>query len=303
MPVQAISPAMLADLDPDPSRPVLIAGPTGSGKSGLALALALARGGVVVNADALQVFAGWPVLTAQPGPEERARVPHLLYGHLPLDAATSVGDWLREVAPILEGPRPIIVGGTGLYLSALTEGLAPIPPIPAEVRTQAMARLRQDGLAALLADLDPDSAARIDPRNPARVLRAWEVLHGTGRGIARWQDATPAALLPQDRATALVLDAPPDWLSPRLDRRFGAMLDAGALDEARAAEPGWDAGRQSSRAIGAAELVAHVRGEITLEAARQAATQATRQYAKRQRTWFRARMGGWRRVPAQALSV
>ena len=287
---------ILADLPPD--RPVLIAGATASGKSALALAIAEAQGGTIVNADALQVFANWRVLTARPSDDDLARAPHALYGHVPGDAEYSVGHWLREAAPLLETTRPIIVGGTGLYFTALTEGLAEIPATPPAIRAEADARMAAKGRETLLAELDPATAARIDTLNPMRVQRAWEVQRSTGRGLAAWQDDTPPPLLPLARTTALLIDAPKDWLTPRIETRFDRMLDAGALDEARANLATWDAARPSSRAIGAPELIAHLRDEMTLEDARAAAIIATRQYAKRQRTWFRARMRGWRHVPA-----
>ncbi len=275
--------------------PILIAGPTASGKSALALEIASRFGGVIVNADALQVYGNWRILTARPDADELARAPHRLYGHLDADAAYSVGHWLRDVAPLLAGPeRPIVVGGTGLYLSALTEGLAEIPPIPPEIRTEADARLAEQGLGTLLADLDAETAARIDTRNPARVQRAWEVLHATGRGLAHWQRRTPPPLLPLSRAQALRLEVPRDVLADRIARRFDWMLANGVLAEVQANLPDWNSRRASSRAIGATELIAHLRGEASLDEAREAAIIATRQYAKRQRTWFRARMGDWR---------
>ncbi|MGR3374937.1 tRNA (adenosine(37)-N6)-dimethylallyltransferase MiaA [Pseudooceanicola nanhaiensis] len=285
-----------SDLDPD--RPVLIAGPTASGKSALAIAIAERDGGVVVNADASQVFANWRVLTARPSAAEEARVPHRLFGHVPGDAAYSVGHWLREVAPLLGGARPIIVGGTGLYFTALTEGLAEIPETPAEVRAEADALRRDGGADALLGAIDAETLSRIDRQNPMRVQRAWEVQRATGRGLAAWQDATPPPLLPLERAQPLLVEAGKDWLNDRIARRFDAMLAEGALEEARANLPGWDPALPSSRAIGAPELIAHLRGEMTREEARAAATIATRQYAKRQRTWFRARMKAWRPLPA-----
>ena len=292
-------------LDPvtlDPDRPVLIAGPTASGKSALALAVAEARGGVIVNADALQVYSSWRILSARPSVDEEAAWPHRLYGHVAPEQDYSVGHWLREVAPLLEdGPRPIIVGGTGLYFSALTEGLAEIPVPPPEVRAEADRLRAAAGVAALCEALDAATRARIDTGNPRRVQRAWEVQAATGRGLAAWQDATPPPLVPLGACTPILVDAPKHWLDPRLARRFDAMLDAGALDEVRANLDGWDAARPASQAIGAAELVAHLRGELTLDAAREAAIIATRQYAKRQRTWFRARMRGWHRVPAGDL--
>jgi tRNA dimethylallyltransferase len=285
---------------PDPDRPVLIAGPTASGKSGLALRIAQAQGRVVVNADALQVHAPWRVLSARPGETDLTRAPHLLYGHVPLGAEYSVGHWLREVAPLLQiHPNPVIIGGTGLYLSALTEGLAAIPPTPPAVRHEAEERLRTQGLAALLADLDPATAARIDRLNPPRVQRAWEVLRATGRGLAEWQDETAPPLIPLSQSTPLLLMPDRDWLARRIERRFAAMLRDGALEEARAVLPHWPSTAHGgamplwTRAIGAAELVAHLRGEISLAEAAAAATRATRQYAKRQQTWFRSRMRDW----------
>jgi len=275
---------------------VLIAGPTASGKSALAMAIAEAGGGRIVNADALQVFEDWRVLTARPSLTDEARVPHALYGHVPRDLAYSVGHWLRDVAPLLSGPRPIVVGGTGLYFTALTEGLADIPDVPVTVSHAAAAKLKEDGLDAMVADLDPGSRSRIDLRNPRRVLRAWEVLEATGRGIADWQDETGPALLPLESATALLLEAPPDWLNPRIEARFDAMLDEGLLDEARANRPGWHPALPSAKAIGAADVMAHVDGALDLAALRNNVAIQSRQYAKRQRSWFRARMAGWRRI-------
>ncbi len=277
-------------------RPLLIAGPTASGKSAIALELAARAGGVIVNADALQVFANWRVLTARPSIEEETIARHALYGHVAADVAYSVGHWLREVAPLLGGPdRPIIIGGTGLYFSALTQGLAEIPETPPEIRAEADRRLATEGPQALLDEIDPATTARIDRLNPVRIQRAWEVQRATGRGLAAWQDETPAPLLPLADAETLLIDAGKDWLLARINRRFDAMLANGALDEVRANMAGWDPDRPSAKAIGAPDLIAHLRGEITLEAARDRAIIATRQYAKRQRTWFRARMQGWTR--------
>lgn len=281
-----------------PDRPVLIAGATASGKSALALAIAEASGGVIVNADALQVFENWRVVTARPSADDEARAPHLLYGHIPGDQDYSVGHWLREVAPILQGTkRPIIVGGTGLNLTALTEGLADIPLTPPAIRKEGEARFAEGGLPALLGDLDPDTLARIDTRNPARVARAWEVQHTTGRGLASWQDDTPPPLLPLSSACAFHLDAERDWLRDRIERRFDIMLDEGALEEARQNLATWDPKAPSSKAIGAPELIAHLQGQMSLDEARQAAIIASQQYAKRQRTWFRKRMRNWQVIP------
>jgi tRNA dimethylallyltransferase len=289
-------PASLRDLPPD--RPVLIAGPTASGKSALALALAATQGGIIVNADALQVYAGWPLLTAQPTPADLARARHALYGHLPHDAAYSVGAWLADVEPLLTGPvRPIITGGTGLYFHALTRGLAVIPPTPPAIRVKADTLSLPD----LLAPLDPATRDRIDTQNRARVQRAWEVLQATGRPLSAWQDDTPAPRLPLSATTAVVLRPDPAWLNVRIETRFDTMLAAGALDEARAMLPHWNPAHLSSRAIGAADLIAHLQGRLTLSEARAAAITASRQYAKRQRTWFRNRMQGWTPITLPAL--
>lgn len=285
---------------PPPERPVLLAGPTASGKSALALALAEAQGRVVVNADALQVHDAWQVLTARPDAADLRRAPHLLYGHVPRGAEHSVGHWLREVAPLLAlRPAPVLVGGTGLFFTALTEGLAEIPPVPPAVRLDAQARLETEGLAALVAGLDGATRDRIDTANPARVMRAWEVLAATGRGLAAWQAETGPPLLAPDAAERWVLDPGPA-LAGRIADRFDSMLAGGAVDEARAALPHWpDGGTRPpwTRAIGAAELVAALRGQMSWDEARATAIAATRAYAKRQRTWLRNRLGGWQRLP------
>ena len=275
--------------------PVLIAGPTGSGKSALAMDLAARDGRLIVNADALQVFDCWRVLSARPSVAAEAALPHALYGHIGRDQDYSVGAWLREVAGLLTRPV-VIVGGTGLYFRALTEGLAEIPPIPAAIRTEADA-LRLSGQVDVMRQaLDAATAAKTDLLNPVRVQRAYEVQRATGRGMAAWQADTSAPLLPLCDAQTLVLQPTVPWLDARIARRFSVMLDEGALDEARAALPHWQADRPWARAIGAPELVAHLRGESTLNAARDAAILASRQYAKRQRTWFRTRMAEWTKV-------
>lgn len=275
--------------------PVLIAGPTASGKSALALEIATRHGGVIVNADALQVFDGWRILTARPCDDDLAQTEHLLYGHVPFMRDYSVGRWLREVAQILDKSpdRPIIVGGTGLYFKALTEGLANIPATPPEIRTRADQLLADQGLDALLIALDPATLARIDRKNPVRVQRAWEVQQATGRGLAEWQDMTPPALLPLERTAPIVMNSDRDWLNARIDARFEMMLQNGVLAEAREMEKHWNPAHLSAKAIGAAHLIAHIRGEITLDQVREATRIASHQYAKRQRSWFRARMDGW----------
>lgn len=285
---------IIAEAGPD--RPVLIAGPTASGKSALALEIVARHGGVIVNADALQVYGNWRVLTARPSLAEERTAPHLLYGHIAFDAPYSTGHWLRDVAPVLAGPRPVIVGGTGLNFTALTEGMAEIPLTPAAIRARGDAIMATEGIGALLAGIDPETARRIDRANPARVQRAWEVLQTTGRGLADWQDTTPPPLLALADCLPLVLNPERDWLTERISRRFDTMLEQGALDEARENLPGWDPHRPSSRAIGAPELIAHLQGTMTLDQARTRAVIASRQYAKRQRTWFRNRMKHWQAV-------
>ncbi len=287
--------ARLDAAPPDPARPVLLAGPTASGKSALALHLAVAQGRVILNADALQVYAMWQVLSARPDATDCARAPHFLYGHVQHDQDWSAGHWLRAVAALLEDhPNPVIVGGTGLYFRALTEGLVEIPPTPKSIRAHADAIQAQHGAAALLADLDPATRARIDCANPARVQRAWEVLQATGQGLAAWQDRTPPPLLPQAATTPYVLRPDVAWLDARITVRFRQMVAQGAVDETRAVLPFWDARAPWAKAIGAPELIAYLQGQISWHEAIDSATLATRQYAKRQRTWFRNRMRGWR---------
>ena len=279
------------------TQPVLIAGPTASGKSALAMALAQRDGRIIVNADALQVYARWRTLTARPSPEDEAAAPHRLYGHVGRDVSYSVGKWLDDVAAVLSLGKPIvIVGGSGLNLTALTIGLADIPISPPEIRALADSRKAAEGIGALLAELDPATRARIDPANPARVQRAWEVLKFTGRGLADWHNTTPPALIPLADADCIALRPDVDWLNERIDRRFDQMIAAGALDEVAAELPYWVPNQPSSQAIGAAELVGYLRGEILLKDAVHASKLASRQYAKRQRTWLRSKMGGWRGI-------
>lgn len=276
----------------DPQRPVLIAGPTASGKSALAARIVAEQGGVIVNADALQVYANWRILTARPSAEEEAALPHALYGHVARDQPYSTGHWLRDVAALATDRRPVIVGGTGLYFMALTEGLAEIPPTPPEIRHEADGR----SLAELVAALDPRTAARIDLRNRARVQRAWEVLTATGRPLCAWQDETGPALFPRASVSAFVMRPDPDWLNARIDDRFDRMMADGALEEAEREADEFEPTRPSSRAIGAPELIAAIRGECALSDAVHHAKLASRQYAKRQRTWFRNRMRDWTEI-------
>lgn len=283
-------PAIPADL------PVLIAGPTASGKSALALAIAEREGGVIVNADASQVYDCWRVLTARPSSDEEARAPHLLYGHVSCAETYSTGQWLRAAAPLLSlGERPIFVGGTGLYFQALTRGMADIPPVPAAIRTQADAL----SLDELRAGIDARTAAGLDLDNRARVQRAWEVHQTTGRGLAEWQAKTPAPLLSTANCVPIVLDVDKDWLWSRIIRRFDVMLHTGALEEVAAMQDHYDPALPAFRAIGVPELMAYLAGTVTLDEARNRAAIATRQFAKRQRTWFRSKMSDWHKVTPQ----
>ncbi len=280
---------------------VLIAGPTASGKSALAVALAQATGGVVVNADSQQVYDTWRILTARPSAAEEAAAPHRLYGHVPLDQPYSVGHWLTEIAPLLDGPLPVIVGGTGLYFKALTQGLAPIPIVPEEIRAAAEADLERLGLIAFTARLgeaDPATVASLDTDNPRRVLRAWEVLVATGVGLAEWRGRTPAPLLPVGDALALALTPEREALYARCDARFDQMIEAGAVEEVRTVMAmDLPASAPGLKAVGASELMAWQRGEISRDDAAERAKMETRRYAKRQLTWIRNQMADWHHLP------
>ena len=276
---------------------MLIAGPTASGKSALALAIAESIGGEVVNADSMQVYDGLAVLSARPSAAEMGLIPHHLYGFVPSSRAYSVGEWLTEVSAL--SGRLIVVGGTGLYLNALTRGLAVIPATPAEIRATAdRLRATPEGLGQMVAGLDAPTRARIDLQNPVRVQRAWEVLTATGRGIVEWQAETPPPLIAPESAHLLVLQSERDWLAGRIARRFHLMIEQGAVDEVRAMLPRWDAEALWAKAIGAADLVAYLQGYATLDEAIERAIIASRQYAKAQRSFFRGRMRDWNWVGA-----
>ncbi len=274
---------------------IIVAGPTASGKSALALALAQAVNGVVINADSMQVYAGLRVLTARPSPADEALAPHRLYGVLAPSDLCSVGRWRALALAEMEaawaaGRLPVVVGGTGLYLRALTQGLSPIPEIPETVRAETRAlleRLGNQAFHARLAGRDPVMAARLHPGNSQRLARAWEVLEATGRSLADWQDQPAPDRL--EAATATVLLAPPrEALYQSCDRRFLAMLEQGALDEVAALMAlRLDPALPVMKALGVPELAAHLAGRLGLEQAMAQAQQATRHYAKRQSTWFR----------------
>jgi len=276
---------------------VLIAGPTASGKSAAALALADHIGGVVINADSMQVYREAPILTAQPDAQARARAPHLLYGHVSAREVYSVGRYADDARRALDEARamkkiPIFTGGTGLYFAALADGLAQIPPIPAEIREEARALLVRIGVEALHARLkerDPETAAQLRPSDPQRTLRAYEVFEATGRPLAHWQSDTGAPLLKDVRPARFVLNPERLVLRTRIAERFEAMMEQGGLEEALALAD-LDPALPAAKLLGLRPLIAHARGEVDREAAISLAVTATRQFAKRQMTWFRNRM-------------
>ena len=275
---------------------VLVTGPTASGKSGLALALAETVGGVVINADSMQVYRELAILTARPGPEALARAPHRLYGVLPGDAPCSAGRWralaLAEIeAALAERRLPVVAGGTGLYLRALQRGLADLPEIPEKIRTAVRARHAALGAAAFhaaLAARDPVMGARLHPSDGQRAIRAWEVLEATGRSLADWQAERAVGDAPSYRFLQVVLAPPRAALYAACDGRFATMLERGALEEVRALLGlGLDPALPVMKALGVPELAAHLRDGLALDAAVSQAQQATRRYAKRQMTWLR----------------
>ncbi len=280
---------------PPPKPAIVIAGPTASGKSGLALTIAREFDGVVINADSMQVYDALPLLTARPGPADMAQAPHRLYGILPPSEICSAARWRDLAAAEMDaawaaGKLPVLTGGTGLYLRTAMEGISPVPEIPDAIRAQARARLAEMGNQAfhnLLAKRDPEMAERLDPGNSQRLSRAWEVLEATGRSLAEWQ-AEPREGAVAARWLTLVLAPARPRLYAQCDARFRVMMAAGALDEVRAFEPLRLApDLPIGKALGRRELARHLAGELDLESAVAAAQQATRNYAKRQATWFR----------------
>ena len=284
------------------ARPILIAGATASGKSALAIKIAKKLGGIIINADAMQVYEGWKILTARPTKQDQRNVSHLLYGHVDNKEAYSVGDWLRQVTPLLDGNhRPIIVGGTGLYFRALTEGLANIPKIPEEYKKKSSELIQNGKMLDMVADFDEVTRSKIDLQNPVRVARAWEVLQATGKSIVTWQADTPPPILNINKCDAILMHSSTHWLNERIKIRFEAMLDKGVLEEITENSQSWDPQLQSSQAIGATQLIEYNLGRISIEKATELAVIASRQYAKRQKTWFRKRMENWRTVIAEYI--
>lgn len=285
---------------------VLIAGPTASGKSRFALDVARRTGGVIVNADSMQVYSGLSVLTARPDAGQFAAAPHFLYGHVDPRTAYSTGAWLRDVARLhregaFAGRRPIFVGGTGLYFRGLLAGLSEMPQIPAQIRDRWRRRLLEEGgpkLHQALMQEDPMAAASLSPADGQRIARALEVLEASGRSILHWRSAGAAPLADDTGALKLVIEPDREVLVERIERRFDEMLRLGALEEARAMLGlRLDPGLPATKAIGLRELQAHLKGEIPRAEAVSRAKAATRQYAKRQTTWFRNQLAPtWHRL-------
>ena len=276
------------------NKPILLVGPTASGKSKLAMSLAIKLERQIVNADSLQVYNNWRILTARPTSEDEAIIQHHLYGHKAPDEEYSVGHWLRELSGILNTNKNlIIVGGTGLYFTALTEGLVNIPKISNKVKTMGKKKLNDMGVASLLKDLDKETLENLDTKNPMRVVRAWEVFQETGKSLKRWHSETEPSILPLSECHPLVINPGKADLDKKIRRRFEKMIKIGALDEARRNMVGWNENSIASKAIGASELISHLRGELSIDQAIDQASIATRQYAKRQKTWIKARMADW----------
>ncbi|MGQ0527178.1 MAG: tRNA (adenosine(37)-N6)-dimethylallyltransferase MiaA [Alphaproteobacteria bacterium] len=278
----------------------IVAGPTASGKSAYALDLAVKKNGVIVNCDSLQIYDGLPILTAQPGVDDKDAAPHELYGVLPPGKTCSAGTWREMVGPVIDkilrkGKTPVITGGTGLYIKALTDGLSPIPDIPDDVRAAARdmhARLGNPDFYEELKKRDPLMAARLAPGNTVRLIRAWEVIEHTGRSLADWQQEARLAPPPGWNFKIHKIMPEREELNARCDRRFEMMMDRGVLDEVAAFDEAIErtampADAPLTRALGFKALRAYLRGEISREEAVGRGQTQTRQYAKRQLTWFR----------------
>lgn len=283
---------------------LLIAGPTAAGKTALSLAAAERVGGEIINADSMQVYAGLPLITAQPDAAERARAPHHLFGSIDPAIRYSVGQWTSDVLALISDIRgrgnvPILVGGTGLYFNALTRGLAPVPEIGDAARARAAALLDADGLAGLRAEalrLDPVATNRVDAADRQRLLRIVEVGLETGTALSVFQADTVPPLEPA-AWRGIVIEPDREALYRRIDQRFERMLEAGALDEVAAfMQRDLDPDLPASKALGVPPLIAHLRGEMSLDEARDTAKRDSRRYAKRQGTWFRNQAASWSRI-------
>ena len=298
-------------MTPDAGRPkaILIAGPTASGKSAAALDLAQRFGGIVINADSMQVYRELAVLTARPSQAEMQRAPHCLYGTVPASERYSVGRFLEDVAHALrdakvEGRLPVFIGGTGLYFKALTEGLAQVPDVPPEIRAHwrgEAERIGTEGLHRALQARDPVMAARLRPSDPQRLLRALEVIEATSVSLAEWQGADAAAVLHPEGLRRIVIAPEREALYAAIDARFDRMIEQGAIEEVRALLAlGLDPALPAMRAHGVRELAAYLAGDSSLEAAVEKAKTESRRYAKRQMTWARRFMQDWQWFPNAA---
>ena len=281
---------------------VLIAGPTASGKSALALDVAEGLGGVIVNADSMQVYRDLRVITARPTADEEARQPHKLYGFVDAAENYSVGRWCRDVEEVLteigkQGRVPILVGGTGLYFKALTSGLAAVPPIPADIRAGVRGRLQHEGAPALHAELmrlDPATAQRVTANDRSRISRALEVVLATGRTLSDWHREGLPPLIDPARAVKVFIACERKELVRRIEARFDTMMKSTAFDEVRRlAERKLDPALPAMKAHGVPWLIRHLNGEISREDAIAGAVMDTRRYAKRQLTWFRNQRKDW----------
>jgi tRNA dimethylallyltransferase len=275
----------------DTESPILIAGPTASGKSNLALTIASKLGGIIVNADSMQVLNCWKILSARPSAQDLLDVNHFMYGHIGINEPYSAGHWLRDLKKVLTTPhRPIIVGGTGLYFNALLNGLAEIPEIKDSVKEIANELELEDMVQAL----DDQVKAKIDLKNRARVQRAWEVQEATGESLVHWQSKTPPPLMQLGEVNTVLIDISKAELELNITKRFDQMLELGVLDEVKAMEADWDPKKIFSKAIGAPQLMSYLKKETDLRVARENSIIASRQYAKRQRTFFKKNMKEWK---------
>ena len=288
-------------------RAILIAGPTASGKSSIALDVARALGGVIINADSMQVYKDLDIITARPGPAEREAAPHALYGILDGADHFSVAAWLilakAEAGKAWESGRiPVFTGGTGLYFKALTQGLVDLPEISEGVRGQLRRRLENEGLKALYQDLeakDPETAGRLKPADQQRIIRALEVFEATGKPLSRWLRKTTENPFKGVEFVKICLLAGPEILNQKIHARFQNMIKKGALREAAGfAAKGIDRSRPVMKALGLRPLLRHLKGDISIDEAARLAVIETRQYAKRQRTWFRGQFSDWTFVEA-----
>ena len=282
--------------------PILICGPTASGKSKLAMNLANEFGAIIINADALQIYDGWRILTARPNLSDEKEVKHFLYGTQPMNKPYSVGNWLKDLEKILinykDTPK-IIVGGTGLYFTSLIQGLADIPSTAPKIRNDVdnwHKSVGDETLSSWLKVHDPKTFSLIDSNNSARIKRAIETLIQTGKGLSDWQKIDTKVLLNFSKENSFVLNIEADILNKRISDRFKNMMKYGAIDEVKEKVKFWNKNYPAFKAIGAQEIHSYLKEELTLEEATEKAIIRTRQYAKRQRTWFRSKMKNWTQI-------